>query len=316
MNNGIPKSKIPESNYGKEVMEEIDSILNKDVFDSKQKYKNIIINNSWNERNEQIIASIGENAISYKWLHDQSSIFFKTTNTCLNIITILISTGLSAQTFFPENTTDNSLTISKRIFIYITNVLTITLNYLKYSELSIQHTASANKFSELYNEIRYTMCLYRKDRPMATKYIYEIIKKYDSLTMAGPEISLLILNRFKNRFKNASFSLPDIADGINKIEIITEQPYDSKTNKTYDSKTNDSKTNDSKTNDYELKISHNNPQTSTSNIRNINKISKCIDGDLTEEDLTCLNVSEINDLKKKAIVEKQNYEDQRYLSSF
>jgi hypothetical protein len=40
----------------------------------------IALNNGWNDKNERIIISIGENAASYKWMHERSASYYKTTH--------------------------------------------------------------------------------------------------------------------------------------------------------------------------------------------------------------------------------------------
>jgi hypothetical protein len=276
-----------------EIIKEIDELIGTNNNDeTKIKLEKLIVNNSWNDKNERLIASIGENAVSYKWLHEKSATFYTSINVILNIVVIVFSTGLSAQTFFPEES-NSALEISKRIFIYITNVLTVVMNYLKFSEMASSHSEIANKFSELYHDIQQQLCMYRKDRYLATKYIQETFKKYDSLVVSGPDLSPYIINKFKTTFKNSNVSMPDIADRLQKIEIITENKNDSNPN-------------------IDLSQVSSNVNM-TNNLKNMTKInSLCIEGDITDEDLKKINMDDIDNLKTKGLLAKMNWENQRY----
>lgn len=285
-----------ESTKTQEIIREMDELIGEDpnIQKTKNKIDSLILNNSWNDKNERLIASIGENAVSYKWLHEKSAIYYSSIYRILQIIIIIFSTGLSAQTFFPGETTE-ALDISKRVFIYITNVLTVTINYLKFTEMANNHTAAANKFSELYHDIQQQLCMYRKDRYLATKYIQETFKKYDTLVVSTPDLSPYIISKFKNTFKDANLSMPDIADRIQKIEIITE-------NGTPNENLELTKLNVNMT-----------PPNISGNLKSINKINSLfIEGDITDEDIRIMKAEDINDLKTKGLLAKLKWEDQRY----
>jgi hypothetical protein len=274
-------------NSTQDVIDEIDKSLNnspekKNILNSK--LESIIINNSWNDKNEKLLASIGENAASYKWLHEKSNQFYSLLNTILNVLIILFSTGLSAGTFFPENSYDNDpLTILKRIFIYLVNVLTITINYLKLIELSNKHNMASDNFSSLYHDIQIQLCRYRKDRENATDYIQKILKRYDDLLVANPDIPIVIINKFKKTFNSENFAFPDIADKIHKIDIITDDEKDIKIN------------------------------TEINNFQKINNY--CINGDITDEDLNGINIDELQKVKLNSLIHKAQWEEQRYFSN-
>lgn len=290
-----------ESTKTQEIIQELDNIIGEDpnIQKTKNKIETLMVNNAWNDKNERLIASIGENAVSYKWLHEKSAMYYNSVHRILQLVIIVFSTGLSAQTFFPGETNE-ALDISKRVFIYITNVLTVTINYLKFTELANNHTAAANKFSELYHDIQQQLCMYRKDRYLATKYIQETFKKYDTLVVSSPDLSPYIISKFKDTFKNSNLSMPDITDRLQKIEIITE-------NGTPNQNFELSNVNSGLT-------PNGNINTAISgNLKSINKInSLIIEGDITDEDLKMMNHEDINDLKTKGILAKLKWEDQRF----
>lgn len=255
-------------------IKEIESDVNHDC----TKLDLLLINNGWNDKNEILIVSIGENAAAYKWMHEKCNSKYASYDNLLNLIIIIFNTILTTQTFITVES--NAIEISKKIFIYIVTLLAVINNFLKYKELSINHLNAIGEFSELYHDIQQQMCMYRKDRDNASRYIKSIIKTYDSLIVSCPDIPNSILNHFKKKFQNSDIEMPDISDKIQKIEIIT-QPSNVFNIHSLNS------------------FSENLPK------ETFIKNSLKIDGDLTENDIPLLLI------KKKALNAKSEYEYDR-----
>lgn len=186
-----------------------------------QKLGRILINNGWNDKNENIIISIGENSASYKWLHEKTAYHYQLLNKILTIFMIIFSSFLTVETIIPVE--NFPIEITRRLITYIITVLSVVNNFLNYEKLSEQHLAASVQFSTLYHDIQQQMCMYRQDRQNAIKYVSNTLKKYDSLILIGPQISTKVLSNFKNKFQNSDISIPDIADKIKKIEVINEE---------------------------------------------------------------------------------------------
>lgn len=185
----------------------------------KEKMNMMKINNSWNDKNERLIVSIGENSAGYKWMHEKSAQMYNIISMSLGLTLVVLNTGLSAQTLLP-----NSITILQDVIIYIVTLISVVKNFLKHEELAAKHLNTASRFGELYHTVQQQMVLYRKDRPHAVEFLRTSLKNYDDLIVSGPEISPIIQNRFKRLFSTSQISLPDIADRIQRIEITTEVP--------------------------------------------------------------------------------------------
>jgi hypothetical protein len=245
------------------------------------------LNNGWNDKNERIIVSIGENSASYKWMHDKSSQIYTSLHKMMGFILIIINTGLSAQTLVPENSEIAAINILRQLFIYIVTLLSVVQNFLKYEELTSKHNSAAINFSHLYHKIQQEMSMFRKDRTDANTYVSTVLKEYDSLIVNGPDIHWYALSQFKKIFSKSDISIPDIADKIQRIEIISEDPM----------KTEQSGVNF-------LQRSKN---------TNLNVMKDCfkIQGDLTDDDFKNLNYIELQEVKRR-LNERDNYELERY----
>jgi hypothetical protein len=260
----------------------------------------LVLNNGWNDKNEKIIISIGENSASYKWMHERCSSYHKNIYTFTSILLIVLSSGLSIETFIKS---DYVAKISTQIITYLATVTSVLQYFLKSEETGEKHLMAANEFSKLYHDIQQQMCMFRRDRINATKYVSDCLKLYDSLIINNPDINSYVLKKFKKTFKNSDISLPDIADKIQKIEIITE-------NQSYNIKNIDNNSED-----YSQDISNNftNTITNTHLSNNLASIHNAfqIHGDFSDKDLENINYTELQQIKNKLF--KYNYEYERFL---
>jgi hypothetical protein len=260
--------------------------------------------NGWNDKNEQIIISIGENAASYKWMHENSANECKFIYSCISIISIILTTGLSAEITLFSGNSDYTITILKQMIIYIVNVLTIVQNFLRYQELYQKHLFAAGDFSELYHDIQQQMCMYRRERVPGTMYVSECLKKYDSFIVRNPEIGSRILARFKRTFKEVDM----ITDKIQKIEIITEPKTKHRRKKSINiaQHVQDTQSTNTATSIVTVQLVKRN-----SNLSEIHSAFQ-IQGDITDAELQTINPNELIQLKEMFLDKKLDYEYQRF----
>ncbi len=269
----------------------------------------ILLNNGWNDKNERLIISVGENAASYKWMHEKSNNYYKNVSSFLNILLIILAIFLSAETIIPPSYIQDNMTIfiSKQILTYIITILTILQNFFKYDQLVEKHLNASLQFNELYHDIQKQMCMYRRDRINATTYISENLKRYDSLVVNNPDIVKSVTEKFKKTFKNSNIALPDIADKIQKIEIITETKSVSNNN----NNNNNTKADIKKIPD----IKNDSSSSSSEYCNNLSNIYNAfqIHGDISDKDLQNFNHNELKEFKSIVNQNKINYEYQRFL---
>jgi len=229
--------------------DKIDVVIDKQINDKQINDKQIIdkqindkielmnFNNGWNDKNEQLLISIGENAASYKWMHEASSNYYNTAYNITSIALIVLSSLLSIQTLFPNescaNLVDNNannvtfvVVITKQVVLYIVTILSFLQSFLNSQVLSQKHFFASGLFSELYHDIQEQMCMFRKDRMNAKQHVSACLKKYDSLVVNNPDINSYINKKFKKTFGGNGISLPSIIDKVQKIQIVKEYDND------------------------------------------------------------------------------------------
>ena len=253
----------------------------------------LILNKGWNDKNEKLIVGIGYNSGIYKQLHDQSHKRYIFYNKMLSLLLILLSAILTTNTvadFF------NAFDIVRKILAFSLTVLAIINNFLNFGEIAQDHIHSASSFNIIYNDIRNMMCLYRKDRYNAVKYIQSIIKQYDQLELKSPEIPSSLISKMEKRIKSDSMlqyhniTLPQTQ--FHEIEILVDKPGDTDNEKNKESDNN-------------FKIN---------NMQNIHQIHNCfkIDGELSENDNITMN--DIHQQSKKHGLHLQTqYEMRRFM---
>jgi NACalpha-BTF3-like transcription factor len=268
-------------------------------------------NNGWNDNNERIVISVGENSASYKWMHEKCASNQKILYKFMSISLIVLSTALTAETIFPDHSSDISIDITRRIFLYIVNVLTVLQTFLKCEEMSEKHLAAASNFSNLYHDIQQQMCMFRRDRIDATKYVGDCLKQYDSFVINSPDISPRVLRSFKQTFKNADIAVPEIADRIQKIEIITEDQNNIKILQDQKQKGIEKKV---KRKGIPL-VMNKTDMTKNGHVCNLSQIHNAfqIHGDITDKDLENINSVELKELRSRFLQQKSDYEYQRFL---
>lgn len=269
----------------------------------EHKLDKINFNNGWNDKNEKIIISIGENAASYKWMHERSASKYQFCNKIVSVILLVLSTGLSAETTIPSNGNNVAMDIVRRIFTYGITVLSVLQNFLKLEETSEKHLSAARDYSRLYHDIQQQMCMYRRDRKSAMSYVAQVLKIYDSLNVKGPSISDSIMSQLKKQNLNNNVSLPDVADKIQKIDKITEEEHSDR----------DKRDKDNSIKEKVINLWKGTPE-KPKDISNLETMHNAfqIQGDITDRDIELADPIELREYKRRILNQRANYEFLRF----
>lgn len=293
------KKKNSQNSSHSDVATETDTnhVLNKLEF--------LALNNGWNDKNEKLIVSIGYNCGIYKQLHEQSSRFYKKLNKIINLSLLVFSVFLTTDSVI-NLLKDDILLIVQKVIIFIVAIISIMNNFLKYGELSEQHLQAANTFNLVYNDIRNMMCIYRKDRMNAVKYIQRTLKEYDQLEISSPEIPQRLIKRMETKLKtDDTYKFKDITMPINQLREI-EVIIDKNENPNNSFELNALNVKNTTTQDTTNKFKINNMQ-------NLEQIHECfrIDGELSENDN--ITLSDVQNFRKNALDLQTQYEFNRFM---
>lgn len=297
MDMSIKKKNSEKSNYSDIAVEtENNHVLNK--------LEILAINNGWNDKNEKLIVSIGYNCGIYKQLHEESSRYYKRLSKMISLSLLVFSVFLTTDSII-NLLKDDILIIFQKIIIFIVAIISIMNNFLKYGERSEQHLQAANSFNIIYNDIRNMMCIYRKDRMNAVKYIQQTLKDYDQLEISSPEIPVKFIKKMEKKIQtDDTYKFKDISmptNQLREIEVIVDKPDGIQMN-TFNIQNKQSKEEDSS----KFKIN---------NMQNIQQIHECfrIDGDLSENDN--ITISELEYYRKNGLDLQTQYEFNRFMKN-
>lgn len=253
----------------------------------------LLFNNGWNDKNEKLIIGIGYNSDVYKKLHKTTASFYKRVNKGLNLSLLILSIFLTTDSII-NLLQDNISLIIQKLVLFIVTIISIVNSFIKYGELSEQHLQAANSFSLVYNDIRNVMCIYRKDRMNAVKYIQKIIKEYDSLEISSPEIPYRYIKQMEDKIKKENINGISL-NKFREIEVVIND----------------------ESNDYSIKDDESSVKIKNkfkiNNMQNLEQIHECfkINGELSENDN--ITQADIENYKKNNIDLQAQYEFNRIM---
>jgi hypothetical protein len=297
MDISIKKKNYQESNQSDVATEtENNHVLNK--------LEILAVNNGWNDKNEKLIVSIGYNCGIYKQLHDESARYYKKLSKIISLSLLVLSVFLTTDSII-NLLKDDVFIIIQKIIIFIVAIISIINNFLKYGERSEQHLQSANSFNIIYNDVRNMMCIYRKDRINAVKYVQQTLKEYDQLEISSPEIPNKFIKKMENKINtNDTYKYKDITmptNQLREIEVIIDKPKEDM----FEMKTFST--------DQPLVPPPVHNKFKINNMQNLEQIHECfkIDGELSENDNITLN--DLQNYKKNGLELQTHYEFNRFM---
>ena len=277
------------------------------------------LNRGWNNRNEIFIISIMLSCKNYKLMHDMSARNYNNIHKIMKIVLVIFSSFLSVLTAYPGTCSDNILTIVQYCVTYIVTLFSILMNFFSYSQLSEKHKSAAGEFLKIHHEIQQQMCLFKRDRFVAFRYISRIIKEYDSLIMTSPLIIPYILKKCKNEITDSECNIRDIVQ-----EMITIKMDNLQYNNLLQSNSNTTgtsvsgiNTNNSRdlSNDSNMFINNKSRGIDVSGVLMNNQNQLIIDGDINDNEIEKCNSEQIKELRLRFFKENSTYEYLRFLQN-
>lgn len=182
----------------------------------------LILNNGWNDKNEKLVVSIGYSSSIYKNLHEKTAYRYAFCNKLINLPLLMLTVILSTNAI--TDFLDSQYVIIRKLIVFVVTIFSVLNTFMNYTELSTKHLHSANSFNIIYNDIRNTMCIYRKDRQNAVKYIQTIMKEYDHLEVSSEEIPKSLIKKMKDKLnkKTESQHIVMPTGDFQEIEVIIE----------------------------------------------------------------------------------------------
>jgi hypothetical protein len=179
----------------------------------------------WTDHTEDLLASWGDVASCYKWLHERAFRKFYTINYWMSLFISVFSiitgsTSLGMQSLVPMDYVSLASKIVGGVNL-ITGIVTQIQANFRYAQLSESHQNSSIGWNKLERNIRIELKIDRKNRKDAEAFIRMSRAEYDRLLEQSPVIPEDIIEMFKQKFTKRPTTLvvPDICDNLQHCEI-------------------------------------------------------------------------------------------------
>jgi len=177
----------------------------------------------YNSHLEELIASEGEKALAFQWLHDQAEKRYTQFNTFIVLPVIVLST-MSGTASIGQKELFGDTPISAigiglvSIFVGILNTVA---SFFAWSKRAEGHRIAGITYSKLHRYISIELSLPREQRVPAKHFLKTIREQIDRLNETSPQVPQIIITAFQKRFDPVppDISVPEICNGLHKVEI-------------------------------------------------------------------------------------------------
>lgn len=182
---------------------------------------------SWNLRLEEYFASSGEKAHCLCVLHKQAEALYSRRRNFIELPVIIgsaiigfLNAGSSSMFADPKVSS-----IALGVGSLAVGVLQTVNTYFNWSKRAEGHRISSIQYSKLYRFLSIEMSLPRDERMSPAALLKQTRDTYDRLQEISPMIPPEVLREFRAKYdKYKDISKPEEANGLEKIEVYTENP--------------------------------------------------------------------------------------------
>jgi len=194
---------------------------------AKQSMSPTEVEDTWNNSQEILLASIGDRANCYRWMHTKCQTHYEWLNFYLTIPSIVVSAAVGSTTIgLPGLISDME---SQKVLSIVlgslglgVGVMTSLNQYLKCAQLSESHRNAGIAYAKLHRRVSSELAMRRDQRESALSFLKSIRIEQDRLNENCPMILDFVIDKFNKEFKdNAHLEKPEIAGDLDHIAINT-----------------------------------------------------------------------------------------------
>ena len=180
----------------------------------------------WNPQLERILASEGERALCFSWLHTRSEKRYDRFTTYVTLPSIVLSTvnGFIAATGAVILKDPTNLTIGVGIVSMSVGMINTITSYFGWAKRTESHRMVSLHYARVHRSIMLELALPRDERIRATDFLKIIRNQLDRLHETSPPIPDRIIHEFKVKFADTpEVSKPQITNGLDPIEVYVDE---------------------------------------------------------------------------------------------
>lgn len=171
---------------------------------------------TWNDYLERLLSSWGEKAAGLSFMHNEASGYWRKHGNNLTMLSIVVSTIASGVSLVATSIKDEDAKNGVMFGVGAIGLLSSTIQAFKKfynsEEKAADHGVSSKQFGGFYRFMTLQLGLPRADRMPADRLSEFVLKEYERMQQDARPLSNREITIFKNKFKNAEQSVPDICE--------------------------------------------------------------------------------------------------------
>jgi|TARA_B110000977_G_C11065671_1_gene487731 hypothetical protein len=189
---------------------------------------------SWNDDYENLLASWGEKAAGLRYMHGNSSGYWRSVSNNLTLYSIIATTVASAASLVAGSIDDVE---AKDIVLFsaggiglITSFIQSLKKFYNADEKAAEHGAVAKQFGSYYRYITLQMGMSPEDRRPSDDLSEWALKEFERLQQEALPLRGADIKMYKNKFKASNQAMPDNCRSEYAIKIYNRNTQDSEIN--------------------------------------------------------------------------------------
>jgi hypothetical protein len=185
--------------------------------------------NGWTKPQEELMATWGDIAACYRWMHDKSDKKFTHLNMGMSIPIIILSTLTGTANFGIDSIVGENQVLKKYASFVIGSVSLIagilgTLsNFLRFAQLQESHRVAGVSWGKFQRLIAVELALHPNDRADCMDFLKICRAELDRLIEQSPPIPTGIVGSFEKKFgKMESIQKPEICGDIDHTQVYRD----------------------------------------------------------------------------------------------
>ena len=180
-------------------------------------------NIEWTSYHEAIFMDWCDNAMCYRYLHNNCNRHYYNLHIIFTIPVIFISTLTGVANFAQERIPGAYqfyYTMGVGALNILAGFISTVAQFLKINELNEAHRVSAISWAKLHRNIKIELIKNPKDREPINIYLKNIKEQYDLLVEISPRISQKEIKQFNKKFKDVKIFKPEICGSLVSVKDI------------------------------------------------------------------------------------------------
>ncbi len=183
---------------------------------------------SWNNEYENIISEWGEKASGLRFMHNNSSSYWRSLSNTLTLYTI-IATSLASAVSLVAGSIDDIEAKDAVLFAaggigLVTSFIQSTKKFYNCDEKAAEHGSIAKQFGSYYRYITLQMGMSREDRRPSDELFEWSLKEYERLQLEALPLRGADIAAYKKAFKGSKQAMPDNCRPDYEIKIYNRTP--------------------------------------------------------------------------------------------